>query len=152
MIILRCTNDNNVVQDIQIQEQIDLRLDISAIENATIGDVYGISSQEFAIPGTNETNQFFGNLYNLGATPSVALHNSIDCQVLLNGAEVFKGKLYIKNIITDSDGNNALDNVVVVNETVDFKFEIQDTYINQLYFKKVCYSLSSFQRFNIKFN
>jgi len=31
MIILRCTNDNGVVQDIQIQEQIDLRLDISAI-------------------------------------------------------------------------------------------------------------------------
>ena len=142
MIILRCTNDNNVVQDIQIQEQIDLRLDISAIENATIGDVYGISSQEFAIPGNNETNQFFGNLYNLGADASVALQNSIACQVLLNGAEVFKGKLYIKNIITDSEGYNTLYNVIVVNETVDFKFELQNTYVNQLDFSALDHNLT----------
>ena len=134
MIILRCTNENNVVQDIQVQEQLDLRLDISAIENATIGDVYGISSQEFSIPGNNETNQFFGNLYNLGVEGSVALQNSINCQVLLNGAEVFKGKLYIKNIITDSEGFNTIYNVLVVNETVDFKFELQNTYLNQLDF------------------
>jgi len=142
MIILRCTNDNGVVQDIQIQEQIDLRLDISAIENTTIGDVYGISSQEFSIPGNNETNQFFGNLYNLGADAAVALQNSIDCQVLLNGAEVFKGKLYIKNIITDSDGVDTLYNVIVVNETVDFKFELQDTYLNQLDFSGLDHDLT----------
>ena len=135
-VILRCTNDNGVVQDIQVQDQIDLRLDISAIENATIGDVYGISSQEFSLVGSNEVNVFFGNVWNLGATPAVALQNSIDCQVLLNGAEVFKGKLYIKNVITDSEGYNSLYNVVVVNETVDFKFEIQDLYINQLNLSK----------------
>ena len=104
MIILRCTNDEGVVQDLPVQENLDLLLDISAIENATIGDVYGISSQEFAIPGTDLVNQFFGNLYNLGATPSVALQNSIPCQVLLDGAEVFKGKLYINSVITDQQG------------------------------------------------
>ena len=142
MIILRCTNDDGLVQDIQIQEQIDLRLDISAIENASIGDVYGISSQEFAVPGNDVVNQFFGNLYNLGATPSVALQNSIDCQLLLNGAEVFTGKLYIKNIITDSDGYNTLYNVVVVNETVDFKFELQNVYINQLDFSAYDHDLT----------
>ena len=136
MIILRVTNDNGDVADIQVQDPIDLRLDISAIENATIGDVYGISSQEFSVVGNNDVNAFFGNLYNLGASPSVALENSIPCQVLLNGAEVFKGKLYIKNIITDSDGYNSIYNVVVVNEVVDFKFELQDTYLAQLDFSK----------------
>ena len=136
MIILRCTNDNDVVVDIQVQDPIDLRLDISAIENVTIGDVYGISSQEFSIVGSNEVNAFFGNLYNLGSSPAVALENSIPCQVLLNGAEVFKGKLYIKNIITDSDGYNSIYNVVVVNEVVDFKFELQDTYLAQLDFSR----------------
>lgn len=141
-VILRVTNDSGVVQDIQIQEQIDLRLDISAIENTSIGDVYGISSQEFSIPGTNEVNQFFGNLYNLGATPSIALQNSIDCQVLFNGAEVFKGKLYIKNIITDSDGYDTLYNVIVTNEIVDFKFEIQNVYVNQLDFSSLDHSLT----------
>ena len=97
-VILRCTNDEGVVQDIQVQDQLDLRLDISAIENGTIGDVFGISSQDFALVGDNDVNAFFGNLFNLGASPSVALQNSIPCQVLYNGAEVFKGKLYIKNI------------------------------------------------------
>ena len=131
-VILRCTNDNGVIQDIQVQDQIDLRLDISAIENTSIGDVYGISSQDFSLVGSNEVNDFFGNLWNLGASGAVALQNSIDCQVLLNGAEVFKGKLYIKNIITDPEGYNSIYNVIVVNETVDFKFEIQDLYVNQL--------------------
>jgi hypothetical protein len=131
-IILRCTNDDGVVQDIQVQDQTDLRLDISAIENTTIGDVFGISSQDFSLVGSDGVNAFFGNVWNLGATPAVALQNSIDCQVLLNGAEVFKGKLYIKNIITDSEGYNVIYNVIVVNETVDFKFEIQDLYLNQL--------------------
>jgi hypothetical protein len=134
-VILRCTNDLGSVQDIQVREDLDLRLDISAIENATIGDVYGISSQEFSIPGSNEVNQFFGNLYNLGATPSVALQNSIPCQVLYNGAEVFTGKLYIKNIITDQQGFTIY-NVVVVNETVDFKFEIQDNYLAEYDFSR----------------
>ena len=63
MIILRCTNDNDQVVDIQVQDPIDLRLDISAIENVTIGDVYGISSQEFALVGNNEVNDFFGNIH-----------------------------------------------------------------------------------------
>ena len=133
-VILRCTNDEGVVQDIQVQDQLDLRLDISAIENGTIGDVFGISSQDFALVGDNDVNAFFGNLYNLGATPSVALQNSIPCQVLYNGAEVFKGKLYIKNIVTDSDGYNTLYNVIVVNEVVDFKFELQDKYLAQFDF------------------
>ena len=131
-VILRCTNDDGVIQDIQVQDQTDLRLDISAIENTTIGDVFGISSQDFSLVGSDGVNAFFGNVWNLGATPAIALQNSIDCQVLLNGAEVFKGKLYIKNIITDSEGYNVIYNVIVVNETVDFKFEIQDLYLNQL--------------------
>lgn len=134
MIILRCTNDNGVVQDIQVQDQIDLRLDVSAIENASIGDVYGISSQDFSIVGNNEVNAFFGNLYNLGATAAVALQNSIPCQVLLDGAEVFKGKLYIKDIITDPEGFNSIYNVIVVNEVVDFKFELQDKYLAEFDF------------------
>jgi hypothetical protein len=56
-VILRCTNDNGVIQDIQVQDQLDLRLDISAIENTTIGDVYGISSQDFSLVGSNEVKK-----------------------------------------------------------------------------------------------
>jgi len=125
MIILRVTNENGLVADLTPIEDIDLRLDISAIENTEIGVSFGISSQEFAIAGTNISNQFFGNLYNLGATPAVALVNSVDCQVLSDGQEVFTGKLYIKDIITDQKGYTVY-NVVTVNETIDFKYRIQN--------------------------
>ena len=129
MIILRLTNDNQQIVDLQPIEDIDLRLDISAIENTEIGVSFGISSQEFAIAGDNAANQFFGNLYNLGATPAVALQNSVDCQVLNNGQETFTGKLYIRNIVTDQDGFTIY-NVVVVNETIDFKYRIQNLSLN----------------------
>jgi hypothetical protein len=129
MIILRLTNEKGEVYDLQPIEDIDLRLDISAIENTEIGVQFGISSQEFAIAGDNDANQFFGNLYNLGATPAVALQNSVDCQVLSAGQETFTGKLYIKNIITDQDGYTIY-NVVVVNETIDFKYRIQNLSLN----------------------
>jgi len=125
MIILRVTNDNGVVTDLTPLEDIDLRLDISAIENTEIGVSFGISSQEFAIAGDNIANQFFGNLYNLGSTPAIALQNSVDCQVLTDGQEVFTGKLYIRNIITDQIGYTIY-NVIVVNETIDFKYRIQN--------------------------
>jgi len=129
MIILRCTNDEGLITDLQPQEDIDLRLDISAIENTEIGTSFGISSQEFNIPGDNAANQFFGNLYNLGATPAVALQNSVECQVLTDGQEVFSGKLYIRNIITDQQGYTVY-NVVVVNETIDFKYRLQNLALN----------------------
>jgi hypothetical protein len=128
-IILRVTNDKGEVFDLQPINDIDLRLDISAIENTEIGTSFGISSQEFAIAGTNEANQFFGNLYNLGATPAVALINSVDCQVLNDSQEVFTGKLYIRDIITDQQGYTIY-NTVVVNETIDFKYRIQNLSLN----------------------
>ena len=129
MIILRVTNDKGIVTDLTPLEDIDLRLDISAIENTEIGVSFGISSQEFAIAGDNLSNQFFGNLYNLGATPAVALQNSVDCQVLTDGQEVFTGKLYIRNIIADQNGYTIY-NVIVVNETIDFKYRIQNLSLN----------------------
>ena len=129
MIILRVTNDKGEVYDLTPLEDIDLRLDISAIENTEIGVSFGISSQEFAIAGDNDSNQFFGNLYDLGATPAVALMNSVDCQVLSDGQEVFTGKLYIRDVITNQQGYTIY-NTIVVNETIDFKYRIQNLTLN----------------------
>jgi len=132
MVILRATNDNGVTVDLDVLESNQpILLDISAIENATIGDVFGVSSQTFSLPGTDKNNQFFGNLFNLGATPSVALQDSIPCQVLTDGQAVFTGRLYITDIITDQKGYTTYQ-VNVVNETVDFKFLLTDTYLSQL--------------------
>jgi hypothetical protein len=132
MVILRATNENGVKVDLDVLENdAPIKLDISAIENATIGNVFGASSQTFSLPGTDKNNQFFGNLFDLGTTPAVALQNSIDCQVLTDGQDVFTGKLYITDIITDQKGYTTYQ-VNVVNETIDFKFLLTDTLISEL--------------------
>ena len=131
MIILRATNQEGVTKDLDIIQDTDLLLDISAIESGEIGDVFGVSSQEFSLPGTDINQEFFGFLDNLGATPAVALTQAVDCQVLFNGQEIFTGRLYVSDVITDQQGDTIY-NVVVVNETVDFKYQIQDLYLQDL--------------------
>ena len=132
MVILRATNDDGVKVDLDVLEADQpILLDISAIENATIGDVFGVSSQTFSLPGTPKNNAFFGNIFDLGATPSVALQNSIPCQVLTDGQAVFTGRLYITDIITDQKGYTTYQ-VNVVNETVDFKFLLTDILLGEL--------------------
>jgi hypothetical protein len=134
MITLRAINNNGLVVDLDVIESNQpLRLDISAIENASIGELFGISSQTFSLPGTDKNNQFFGNLFDLGANPSVALQNSIDCQLLTDGQEVFKGKLYINDIITDQKGYTTYQ-VNLVNESVDFKFQLGEKLVSELDF------------------
>ena len=125
MIVLRCINDLGEKFDLDLFQNEDLRLDISAIESTEIGEVFGVSSQTFALPATDNNNKFFGNLYDLGATPATSFTKTIPCQVLYNGARVFKGKMYLQSVITDNKGDTIY-NIIVVNEVVDFKFQIQD--------------------------
>ena len=135
MIILRASYPNyqlltpdppKITEDLDVLEADQpILLDISAIENTDIGDVFGVSSQTFSLPGTDKNNKFFGNLFDLGATPNVAFQKSVDCQVLTDGDEVFTGKMYITDIVTDQKGYTTYQ-VNVVNETVDLKFKLEN--------------------------
>jgi hypothetical protein len=119
-VILRATNDNGQKYDLEVVDIPQFLLDISAIELGQIGTVFGISSQNFTLPGSDINNQFFNNVFDLGTTPAVALNKSVPCQVLVDGQAVFSGKLYIQNLISD-EYNNVIYNCVVTNETVDFR-------------------------------
>ena len=134
-VVLRCTNQDGVVADLDILEEVDLKDDISAIETGEIGEVFGISSQQFALPNTKTNQDFFGNLDNLGATPSVGFIKSVPCQVLYNGMEIFTGKLYIKDIITNQKGDTIYQ-TVAVNETVDFSLTIKNLQMQDLDFSE----------------
>lgn len=135
--ILRAYNDLGIKYDLDVFNEQQFLLDISAIESGDIGKVFGISSQTFALPPTKNNVEYFGNLYDLGATyPSGSLNNTpnsapssfiktMPCQVLSDGIQIFNGKLYLDSIITDEDGDTIF-NVNVVNETIDFKYLIQD--------------------------
>ena len=131
MIVLRCTNEAGVKTDLDVIQDSGILLDISAIESGEIGTVFGVSSQGFALPPTNNNQAFFGYLDNLGTTPATGFIKTIPCQVLNDGNEVFDGKLYVQDVITDQQGDTIY-NVVVVNETIDFSIAIQNLTVQDL--------------------
>ena len=124
-VILRAINDNQEKFDLELTNVPQFLLDISAIESGDIGKIFGISSQEFALPGTDINNQFFNNLFDLGTTPAIGLTHTVPCQVLVDGQAVYTGKLYLTSIITDQY-NDVIYNCAVVNETVDFRTRIDN--------------------------
>ena len=81
MTILRCINDNGVKYDLDVLEDVPFRLDISAIESGDIGRVFGVSSQKLTLPPTNNNNEFFGNLYDIGATPSTSFIKTVPSSI-----------------------------------------------------------------------
>ena len=133
MTILRCINDLGVKYDLDLLESIPFKLDISAIESGDIGQAFGVSSQKLTLPPSKANNEFFGNLYDVGSSPSTSFIKTVPCQVLQDGTEIFTGKLYLESVVTDNQGND-LYNVVVVNETVDFGFLIKDKTFSDLDF------------------
>ena len=133
MTILRCINDLGVKYDLDLIDNIPFKLDISAIESGDIGQAFGVSSQKLTLPPSNNNNEFFGNLYDVGSSPSTSFIKTVPCQVLQDGTEIFTGKLYLESVVTDNQGND-LYNVVVVNETVDFGFLIKDKTFSDLDF------------------
>ena len=131
--ILRAINDNGVKYDLDLLENVPFKLDISAIEQGNIGTVFGVSSQKLTLPPSNTNNEFFGNLYDVNASPNTSFIKTVPCQVLQDGIEIFTGKIYLDSVVTDNKGND-LYNVVVVNETIDFKFLVKDMTFGDLDF------------------
>ena len=140
-VILRATDNFGNKQDLDILDEGGLFCDISAIESSDIGQVYGVSSKEFMLPGTDKNNQFFGNMFDLGADPSVALNHTIYCTVLIDGQEGFEGRLYINDILKDDRGY-VMYKAIVINETVDFKSRIKDLALSDLDFSEYDHQLN----------
>jgi hypothetical protein len=122
--ILRTQNDLGTKYDLDLFNEEEFLLDISAIESGDIGRVFGISSQTFALPPTKTNDEYFGNLYDLGSSGEVAFIKTQPCQVINDGQAIFTGRLYLESVVTNQRGDTIY-NVVVTNETVDFKFAIE---------------------------
>ena len=89
-LVLRVKYDG-VYHDLDVDSNIPLRLDISAVENSDIGEIYGAGSQTFNLPGTRRNNAFFKGAYNVGAVDIPAFYNSIDAEVIYNGESLLSG-------------------------------------------------------------
>ena len=80
-------------------EQNPIRLNISAIENTDIGEVFGSLSQGFTIPGSPENSKFFNYLYSRVTTDAPGFNTTIPCFVK-SGAEVlFEGELSLDEVV-----------------------------------------------------
>jgi len=130
--ILRVYNQNNEKYDLDLFQDQDFLLDISAKEVGEIPSIFGISSQNIALPGTNKNNEYFGNLWNLGSTGNTSFIQRYACQVLEDGTEIFTGKIYLDSVVTDQNGD-TLYNVIVTDEVVDFKTQIENLTWNEVF-------------------
>ena len=139
--ILRTQNDTGTKYDLDLFNETDFLLDISAIESGDIGKVFGISSQTFALPPTKTNDEYFGNLYDLGASGEIAFTKTVPCQVINDGQAIFAGRLYLESVVTNTRGDTIY-NVVVTNETVDFKYAIQDLTFGDLNWSEYNHNLT----------
>ena len=136
-VVLRVTSENGAIFDFTPQTNIDLKVDISAIENGDIGELYGIATQEFSIinnnePGSNTSiSQFFGNLQYAGAVSNNDLTQYYKCQVLNAGNLVFEGQMYLRSVITDNNGYIQY-NVGIVNDTITLKKQLESLTLSNL--------------------
>ena len=110
--------------DLDIQQDVPLRLDVSAIENTSIGEFFGIGSQTFELPGTKFNNRFFGHAYNIGAEDIPGFSDTIDGMVIVNGDTVLKGQFQLLYIVKDEDGYVNY-KVQITDGVVQFKDAIQ---------------------------
>ena len=126
-LILR-VNYSGSWHDLDVDSNIPLRLDISAIENTQIGSIFGVGSQTFNLPGTRANNAFFQGAYKAGAVDVPAFYDTIDSEVLFQGETLLKGSFQLQEIITDQQG--YVEYVVTVqDESVDFITQLQDKLI-----------------------
>ena len=130
-LVLRVKYDG-VTYDLDTPSDISFRVDLSAVENTQIGSIFGVASQQFDLPGSTNNDKFFNAAYSINSTGR-AMKNSVECQVLQGGNEVYKGNLILDEVVSDGERDNIY-KVTVVNETIDFQTEIQDQYIRDLDF------------------
>jgi len=118
-IIIRVVYEG-VTYDLDIDSNIPLRLDVSAIENQSVGSFYGVGSQTFELPGTKTNNRFFKNGYEVGAEDIPAFYNTIDGYVIYNGETLLQGQIQLLEIITNEGGYVSY-KVQLTDSVVQFK-------------------------------
>ena len=126
-VIIRATYQG-VVYDLDVNVDTPIRLNISAIENSEIGSTFGVSSQNFELPGTNLNNQFFKHAYMIGADNVPALYQSVSAKVIYNGQSLMAGDMQLSEIIADEYGYVSY-KVTVNDQTVGFKEALTGKFI-----------------------
>jgi len=133
---------NSTTYDLDVNTDIPLRIDMSAVENQDLGNVFGIGSQTFDLPGTKKNNKFFNHAYDPGQQDIPAFYNSIPGWIILNGETMLEGQLQLQEVITDDDGYVTY-KVSVVDKIVQFKADIANKLLKNGDWSEYTHTLSS---------
>ena len=120
-----------VKYDLDVLEQTPIRVDISAIENSSIGEVFGAASQSFTLPGSRKNNRFFKHAYKVGVTGVPGLGESVPCWVISKSDTLIEGSLFLDEVVkTPAGGYNY--QVTIVNNVVTFNELIKTVAVKDL--------------------
>jgi len=140
-IILRVVYEGSTY-DLDIQNDVPLRLDVSAVENDRIGNFFGVGSQTFDLPGTKKNNRFFRHAYQVGTVDIPAFYNTIQAYVIYNGETLLEGQLLLLEAITDQKGY-VVYKCQLSDTVVQFKDAIANKLISQADWSAYDHTLTS---------
>ena len=118
----------NTIYDLDVINEVPLRVDMSTVEVGELGRVFGIGSQTFTLPGTKKNNRFFKNAYDIAADNPPGMYNSIDGWVIQNGETLLYGQFQLMEVVTDEDGFVNY-NVQISDKVIQFNEELKGKYI-----------------------
>ena len=133
---------NSTTYDLDVNTDIPLRIDLSAVENQSLGNVFGIGSQQFNLPGTKKNNIFFNHAYDPGQQDIPAFYNSIPSWILLNGETMLEGQLQLQEVVTSDDGYVTY-KVSVTDKIVQFKSDLADKLLRDANWSAYDHTLTS---------
>ena len=127
--------------DLDVDQDIPLRVDLSKIEVESPGEIFGIGSQEFVLKGSKNNNRFFEDVYVQGVTNAPGFYNTIPAVLLLNGEVILKGKLTLEEILYDYIGDASY-KVNVVDDTVALFKQLEGALIRDADFSPLSHSFT----------
>jgi hypothetical protein len=107
--------------DLDVADNIPLRINMSTIENTSIGEFYGIGSQTFTLPGTKRNNRFFNHAYQIGVSDIPGFYNTVDAYIIRDGETLLQGQLQLIEVITSEKNGFTEYNVQVSDSVIQFK-------------------------------
>lgn len=133
---------NNSTYDLEVLNDLPLRLNVSAVEVGQIGELLGVGSQTFTLPGTKANNKFFKHAEDLGASSVPGFYNSIPGYVIYEGETLLKGQFMLLDVTTDNDGYTIY-NCQITDSVVQLKDNLANQFIAQADWSAYDHTISS---------
>ena len=139
--IVRVVNGGQTY-DLEILDDIPLRLNISATEVGEVGDLFGVGSQTFTLPGNDTTNKFFNHAYNIGTSDVPAFYNTVPAYIIYKGQTLLRGQFMLIDVTTDNDGYVSY-NCQITDDVVQLKDNLANQFIAQADWSAYNHTISS---------